>query len=347
MTENQPEENESDRGIDRLLPSADRRSMLRGAAALGLGSGVIGSATAQEGGGGGKSDDGGESDDGGSKGVPVSIQLYTLRNLPDTVPQLIQRVGAVDNNGGPGYDAVEPAGLGDASPSEIADVLDQTGLTAPSAHIGLEELENNFEDTVETYTQIGCDTFIVPSADESAFSSVESVQAFAQRFNDLASRLSEEGIRLGYHNHDFEFEELGDQTAFEVFAEALNDEVVFEIDVGWALVAGHDPAAMIRRYSDRVELIHMKDQTSEGEFAELGEGDVDLVEVSEVARNVADVDLLVYEHDEPESPAASVATGAGVMSFLDGRPGLECLEFSDVGGPDYDGTLDFGGKGCK
>lgn len=321
-------------GNGRLLNSK-RRSVLAGVAALGLGSSGIGTTAAHE-------DDENESDKGdvnGESSTSVSIQLYTLRNLPDTVPELIQRVGAVDNNGGPGYDAVEPAGLGEADPSEVADALDQNELTAPSAHIGLEEMENDFEDTVETYTQLGTDTFVVPYLGPEYFESRESVDELAQRFNDLAARLDDEGMRLGYHNHDHEFVELEDQTAFDAFVEATDDRVIFEIDVGWIVVAGYDPVALIEQHCDRVELIHMKDMTADGEFTEIGEGDVDMEAVANAARD--HVDLLVYEHDEPENPAGSVATGAGVLSFLDGSEGLECIAFSDVGGPDYSGDIGY------
>lgn len=344
MTENQSEEAERSEGITSALPSADRRSMLQGMAILGLGGGAIGSTAAQEGGGDDEGDDSGGGDDGSdgdSSGVKTAIQLYTLRNLPDTVPQLIRRVGAVDNNGGPGYDAVETAGLGDGGTSEVADALEQTGLSGASAHVGLEPLENDLEGTVETYSQVGIDTFVVPYVDPSAIDTVEKVEGLAERMNDVSDQLSDvnEDARLGYHNHDGEFQLLeDDRTPLEVFDETLNDDVIFEIDVGWVLTAGYDPVEVIQQYSDRTQLIHMKDM-ADGEFAEIGEGNVDMRAVAQTAREEADVDYLIYEHDEPSNPAGSVATGAGVLSFLDGKPGLECLEFEDVGAPDYSGEL--------
>ncbi|MFH5801975.1 sugar phosphate isomerase/epimerase family protein [Haladaptatus sp. CMAA 1911] len=283
-----------------------------------------------------------ENDTNNSTGVTTSIQLYTLRNLPDSVPQLIQRVGGVDNNGAPGYDAVEFAGLGDADPSEIATILDQNELSAPSAHIGFDPIENDFEATVDAYSQLGCDTFIIPYIGPSQFSSREKVNDLAERINSAADRLEEEDIRLGYHNHNHEFQMLGDQTAYDVLVEATDDHVIFEVDVGWVLAAGHDPVDHISRYSDRVELIHMKDMTVDGDqhdFAEIGEGDVDMREVAETARNVANVDVLVYEHDQPGSPASSTSTGAGFLSLVDGSQDLECIDISDIGGENYNGNL--------
>lgn len=283
-----------------------------------------------------------ENDTNNSTGVTTSIQLYTLRNLPDSVPQLIRRVGGVDNNGAPGYDAVEFAGLGDADPSEIATILDQNGLSAPSAHIGFDPIENDFEATVDAYSQLGCDTFIIPYIGPSQFSSREKVNELAERLNSAAAQLAEEDIRLGYHNHNHEFQMLGDQTAYDVLVEATDDRVIFEVDVGWVLVGGYDPAELISRYSARVELIHMKDMTVDGDqhdFAEIGEGDVDMREAAETARNVANVDVLVYENDEPNSPASSTSTGAGFLSLVDGSQDIECIDISDIGEENYDGNL--------
>ncbi|WP_079977581.1 sugar phosphate isomerase/epimerase family protein [Halococcus sediminicola] len=325
--------------------SIKRRLVLQGVAALGLGSATVGSATAEERGdwepGDGKppwaNDDRGEDDD---AAVPTAIQLYTLRNLPDSTTDLIRRVGAVDNNGGPGFDAVEFAGLGSATASEIKTTLEETGVNPASAHVGLEALEGeSFESTVATYKEIGVNTFIVPYLSPSSIDTVEKVESLAQRMNKVAANLREYNARLGFHNHDGEFQEIGDGTTpLETFAETLNEEVIFEIDVGWVLTAGYDPVEVIKQYSGRTELIHMKDM-EDGEFREIGEGAVDMREVAQVARKKADVDYLIYEHDAPSDPAGSVATGAGVLSLLDGEEGPECIELSDMGGPNYSGDL--------
>lgn len=314
--------------------STRRRTVLQGIAALGIGSSVVGTAAARA------NDRGADTDhpNNGNKGVPTAIQFYTLRNLPDTVLDLIRRVGAVDNNGGPGYDAVEFAGLGETSASEIADTLEQTGLEASSAHVGLEPLENDLEGTVETYTQIGVDSLVVPYIDPSQIDTIAKTKEFAERMNAVDDQLGED-VQLGFHNHDGEFQSLeNDRTPLELFDETLNDGIVFEIDVGWVQTAGFDPVDIIETYSDRTHFIHMKDMI-DGEFAEIGEGTVDMRAVSRVARTKANVEYLIYEHDEPTNPAGSVATGGGVLSLLDGRHDPGHISLSEMGPPDYDPDL--------
>lgn len=343
MTEDKSKKDRSNR-INNRIPPVNRRWVLQGMAALGLSGAAVGTAAAEEEGwepGDGKppwaGDEHEEEDD--DSAVPSSIQLYTLRNLPSSTAGLIRRIGAVDDNGGPGYDAVEFAGL-DGGTSEIKTALEETGIDAPSAHVGLGPLEgSSFEDTVQTYKELGVDSFVVPYIGSSSVNTVEKVKNLAKRFNDTATRLEKYDARLGYHNHNAMFQTLGDgRTAFEVFAENLNESVIFEIDVGWVLTAGYDPAKIIQKYSDRTELIHMKDMKN-GNFYEIGEGEVDFAAVAQVARDEANVDYFVYEHDQPEDPASSAATGAGVLSLLDGTEGPECIELSEMGGPGYNGDL--------
>ncbi|UPM44311.1 sugar phosphate isomerase/epimerase family protein [Halocatena salina] len=325
--------------------STKRRTVLQGIAALGLSSSVVGTTAART----NDTERTPDADTPPRRGVSTAIQFYTLRNLPDTVLDLIRRVGAVDNNGGPGYDAVEFAGLGEASADEIVDTLERTGLVGGSAHVGLEALETELETTVETYTQIGVDNLVVPYIDPSRIDTIEKTETLAERMNAVDEQLGSD-VQLSYHNHDGEFQRLADdRTPLAVLDESLNDGIGFEIDVGWVHTAGFDPVEVIETYSDRTHLVHMKDMV-DGEFAEIGEGAVDMRAVSAVARTKANVEYLIYEHDEPTDPAGSVATGAGVLSLLDGTKKPGRIELSEMGPPAYDPTLDgtdrTGGGNC-
>ncbi|WP_223301739.1 sugar phosphate isomerase/epimerase [Haladaptatus sp. R4] len=111
---------------------------------------------------------------------------------------------------------------------------------------------------------------------------------------------------LCYHNHDHEFVDVGGKTGFEVFLD--ESELEIELDLGWTVAAGRDPVALIDSLGDRTPLVHVKD-TLDGEPVELGEGDVDLSACVNAARN-AGTDWLVYEHDAPSDPLASLAHGA-------------------------------------
>lgn len=240
----------------------------------------------------------------------TAVQLYTLGSLAESVPSLVGRVGDTT------FEGVELAGLPE-NPAGVAEALRESGLDVAGAHVGIEELEDDLDGTIETCETIGCDRLIVPYLDERHFQSVEAVEETAARLETLAGRVGSHGVTLGYHNHDHEFVAAdGDRSAFEVLIDETDDPVAFELDVGWAVAAGADPVALLDRLAGRVPLVHVKD-VADGYPVELGDGELD-VDASATAAIEAGAEWLVYEHDEPADPAASLARGAAVLAELRG-----------------------------
>jgi sugar phosphate isomerase/epimerase len=107
---------------------------------------------------------------------------------------------------------------------------------------------------------LGADTVIVPYLPPSRFADADGVRGVAAELNEASARLAGEGMRLGYHNHDFELSSLiGGTPALEVLAEQLDDAVLLEVDTYWAAVGGQDVAALLGRLGDRVRYLHVKD----------------------------------------------------------------------------------------
>lgn len=245
----------------------------------------------------------------------TAIQLYTLRDVDRSLPDLLARVGETE------FDGVEFAHrVADADPEAIEAVLDETGLAVAGAHVGIDRLESDLEATIDRYRTLGCERLIVPYLDEAHFASREAVAETATRLSSLADDAAEYGMTVGYHNHDHEFVALdrtdGGQveTAFELFIEE-SEGVDVELDVGWVAAAGFDPADLLERYGDRVPMIHVADVTASGDPTDVGTGVVDL-EACAAAADDAGAEWFVYEHDEPDDPLASLERGASFCSAL-------------------------------
>jgi len=220
-----------------------------------------------------------------------------------------------------GYDTVEPFYIDDED--AVPTALQETGLELSSAHVGIGELEDNFEETVTTYSAFGADALIHAYKGDGTWESEDAIIEWAERVNEMASRVAEKGMEFGYHNHDQEFQTIDGTFGFDIFAEHINDNVHLQLDVGWALVGGADPVALLNKHSDKIESLHMKDMTADGEFAEIGEGDVNMNALANVARNNTDVDYLIYEYDGAPDPIRSDPFPYYGAQFLDRVNGPE------------------------
>jgi sugar phosphate isomerase/epimerase len=101
---------------------------------------------------------------------------------------------------------------------------------------------------------------IIPYLPPPRFADAGSVRALARELNELAAWAAGEGLRLGYHNHDFELSSLvGGVPALEVLAGELDEDVLLEVDTYWAAVGGQDVAALLGRLGERVRYLHVKD----------------------------------------------------------------------------------------
>lgn len=245
--------------------------------------------------------------------VKTAVQLYTLRALDEPLVRTLDRVADA------GFDGVEFAGLGEASTADVAAALDRLDLGTAGAHVGVEELRADPADAAATYREVGATTLVVPYLDGSHFADADAVDATAADLDDLASSLSAHDARLAYHNHEQEFVDLGEETAYDRLLAASRVDV--ELDVGWARAAGRDPATLLDRYGDRVAAVHLKDVVLDesaprgGRPVDLGDGDVDLAAAVEAAR-AADVEWVVFEHDDPPDADASLQRAAETFDTL-------------------------------
>lgn len=236
-----------------------------------------------------------------------AIQLYTLRALDEPLDELLARVGDA------GFEGVEYANrIGDADADAVRTALDQTGLESVAAHVGIDDLEDDPDDTVEFYRSLGCDHLVVPWLDPECFETEAAVAETADRLMAAAETVDDHGMALSYHNHDHEFAEVNGRPAFEHLAEATQEPLGFELDCGWTAVAGVDPTAVLDRWGDRVTLVHISDADESGSPTEVGDGVLDVAVCAAAARE-HDVEWAIYEHDDPDDQMESVVHGADVL----------------------------------
>ncbi len=95
------------------------------------------------------------------------------------------------------------------------------------------------------------------------FSDQAGCEEAAEKLNTLNQMVRDAGITIVYHNHDTECAEAvidgKKQLLLDYFLTLADPEVKLELDVGWILRTGCDPAACLERMGDRVAIVHLKD----------------------------------------------------------------------------------------
>jgi sugar phosphate isomerase/epimerase len=242
----------------------------------------------------------------------LSVQLYTLRD-----PLAADFEGTLDAVRDAGIPYVELAGLGDKSPAEFKAALDARGLKASGAHIGIEAIEDDFDGVVEQAKTIGFDLVIVPYVGKDKYEA--GWAKFAERMAAAGAKLSGAGLRLLYHNHDFEFAPDGDKPGLDVFYEAAPAEAFgAELDLAWVQIGGGDPVTYIKKLGSRAEALHFKDYdpTQSPQWVPAGSGKVDLKACAEAGK-AAGAKFAVIELDQsPGDPVESVTQSAAYLKGL-------------------------------
>lgn len=127
----------------------------------------------------------------------------------------------------------------------------------------------------------------------------EGLQA-AANLNKLGLEFKTAGFTLAWHNHAWEFKDLGTETLFDVIMHNVDPELVKnELDLYWVIKGNADPVALFKKYPGRFELVHAKDMDySEGKgMTCLGEGIIDFKRIFAHAET-AGIKRIIIENEQ-------------------------------------------------
>ncbi|MXW64393.1 MAG: sugar phosphate isomerase/epimerase [Bacteroidetes bacterium SB0662_bin_6] len=240
----------------------------------------------------------------------IGVQLYTLRSiLGDDFAGTLEQIAGV------GYKNLEFAGYYGHTPADVRKILDDLGLKARSGHFGMPMVQENPDTIIEGAVTLGMEYVVVPALPTAMRADLDAYKTAAAAFNELGEKCKEAGVRFGYHNHGFEFEELDGVLPYDVLLDETDPQlVVMELDLAWIEHAGKDPLAYFERHPGRFPLWHLKDIDEEGELANVGAGRIDFPAIFAKAEQ-AGLHYGIVEHDRPgDDPVASIAAS---YAYLD------------------------------
>jgi sugar phosphate isomerase/epimerase len=231
-----------------------------------------------------------------------SYQLYSSRNFPP-MSKTLEMVAKA------GYTAVEGYGALYADDAAVAATqagLAATGLTMPTGHFGLGQLETEVEKVLGIARSLGMERLYCPYVmPDDRPTDAAGWAAFGARLQKAGAPYRAAGYGFGWHNHDFEFKALADGSLPQDRLFEGGPDLEWEMDVAWVIKGGADPLAWIGKYRDRITAAHVKDIAPAGQnvdedgWADVGHGTVDWTRLMAALRDIG-VRHFVMEHDNPK-----------------------------------------------
>ncbi len=202
-----------------------------------------------------------------------------------------------------GYQQVEPCVLfGDASgypaalrelvwkPQEVPgfqEMMEGQGLCLRSCHVFSRDVLGAAGEMAELAPKTSIDAYVVNCPPDIA----KVYRDFARDCRALAEKLAESGTALWLHNNAPEIAarvqgEAGETTVMEAILQEAGEGLGAQVDTGWVLYGGIDPAVFLKRLGSRLRSVHFKDMAENCQslsgldrFAVLGSGVTDIPSV--------------------------------------------------------------------
>jgi len=102
---------------------------------------------------------------------------------------------------------------------------------------------------------------ICPMLPKDMWNSADGFRKAADQFNRWGEQVHGMGMQFGFHNHNYEFQKFGNLTGYDILTQNTDAKLVcLEMDCYWITQAGQDPIAMLKKFGDRIQLLHLKDR---------------------------------------------------------------------------------------
>ena len=217
----------------------------------------------------------------------IGLQIYSLGDeLYKDVPGGMKKLKKM------GYQTIELAGYGkgkirDIELMDFKKMADDAGITILSSHVNppvreytkenLNTIKEFWKKTADDHAKLGVKYLIQPG--QPSTRSTEETAFVCEIFNEAGKIVKAAGIPFGYHNHEMEFAKVNPGSTeaklgrrvkgdciYELFLKNTDPSLVFfEMDVYWAVMGQQDPIEWLKKYPNRIKVLHIKDRAILGE----------------------------------------------------------------------------------
>ncbi len=232
----------------------------------------------------------------GPLGKPIGLQVYTVREAAaKDLPGTLRAIADI------GYREVELAGIPATAAKSLRTVLKDCGLTAPSMHASMVDLQTGLQPRIDYAKELGTEYLVCsfPWTADSRFRdkpgravvslasgiTLDDWKWNAEQLNKIGAVAAKAGLRCGYHNHNMEFRSYDGVVAYDELLRLTDPALVtMELDLAWVVTAGVDPVKYLKKHADRISLLHVKEvrkdlrvtaELLQAQTTEVGSGKID------------------------------------------------------------------------
>lgn len=245
----------------------------------------------------------------------VGLQLYSLRELLPQDPRgVIAKVAAAGYKEVETYGYSAEGGFWGLDPKSFKNLLIENGLTAPSGHYGIDKyIQDGNEEELKSFSAaasaIGSEYLTVPYLGDALRQNADDYKKVAAKLNQAGALCKASGLKIAYHNHDFELKSWGDTTGLEIMLKETDPKLVdFEMDIYWVVRSGKDPVQLFDAYPGRFTMWHVKDmdKANNEKNIEVGSGGIDYKTIFKGAKKAGLKHAIMEQENFDMEPYASI-----------------------------------------
>jgi sugar phosphate isomerase/epimerase len=234
------------------------------------------------------------------KKIPIAMQAWCVRKqMKGDIPGTLAAVARL------GYEGIELENDFGVPGAKWREYLDAAKLRACGFHHRLDELRGEkLAVTIAFNKAIGNRNLIIRSLPKDVYDSKDLLLKTAAEVNEIAGKVASAGLRLGYHNHTTDFNKLGQDYWWNLFADATKKQnVMLQFDTGNASeMAGVDVVSFLKRNRGRTISLHAKPHSNKAPNAFIGEDELDWKAIMTTAETVGGLEWYIIEYEKEGVP---------------------------------------------
>lgn len=224
-------------------------------------------------------------------GLPIGCQVYPVREMlakdfPGTLRELAGiGYGSIEMCSPPGYERSGFGPLVKLKASDIRRIIQDAGLRCESCHYQFRELQESLDDRIAYAKELGLTQMVASTLGVRREATLDEWRRAADELNRIGERTKKAGLQTGFHNHNFEFQQLEGVLIYDELLRRLDANLVkmqFQVAV---ISLGFEAAAYFTKYPGRFCSIHLQDWSPDQKrIVAIGKGIVDWKKLFAAAR---------------------------------------------------------------